>query len=334
MVILTENTAVSSERGASATCYSRAENVGIAPIVVAERKFRDIEWQIFLADFVECAHNAAFDERPEAFNRVGMDCANTAFSNVLSSTVIDGFVRQAMFPAQAMVAGKIVGTQQTDLAGNCLLDEAFKCTDPNIGDDTGDDISLPFYGANNNGLTASAATMDMLAFVPMAIGVFAADVSFINLNYSAKLLFRFDERSADFMTHGMGRPIGAETHHALNLQAAHPLLACQHVVDDAKPLTEGLIRVLENRACNDREAIALIRSASVALPLEGHRFDGENLVVSATRTADAIGPAASLKVALAGVFIWEDRLKLGRCHLGNRLRAAGHDYSPVMERMA
>jgi hypothetical protein len=47
----------------------RSEDVCILPIVVAALKFRDIERQIFAADFVEASHDAALNQRPNAFNR-------------------------------------------------------------------------------------------------------------------------------------------------------------------------------------------------------------------------------------------------------------------------
>jgi 1,4-dihydroxy-2-naphthoate octaprenyltransferase len=65
--IHTENVAVfCGPFGVSATCYSRAEHVGRFPLIVAELKFRHVERQIFGADFVERAHHASLQDRPEA----------------------------------------------------------------------------------------------------------------------------------------------------------------------------------------------------------------------------------------------------------------------------
>jgi hypothetical protein len=44
---------------ASATCYSGSEYVGVIAIVMPELKFRNVERQIFAADLVERADNAA-----------------------------------------------------------------------------------------------------------------------------------------------------------------------------------------------------------------------------------------------------------------------------------
>jgi hypothetical protein len=38
------------------------ENISVAPIVIPELELRDIQRQIFMADLVKTAHNAAFDE--------------------------------------------------------------------------------------------------------------------------------------------------------------------------------------------------------------------------------------------------------------------------------
>jgi hypothetical protein len=42
-------------------------------VIVFQLKFRDVERHIFAADAVKCADNAAFENRPEAFNRVGVN---------------------------------------------------------------------------------------------------------------------------------------------------------------------------------------------------------------------------------------------------------------------
>jgi hypothetical protein len=42
-----------------------AEDVDIQSIVILELKFYDVQRQIFVADLMEVAHNAALDDRPE-----------------------------------------------------------------------------------------------------------------------------------------------------------------------------------------------------------------------------------------------------------------------------
>lgn len=58
--------------GVSATRYRGTENVVIAPVVIPELKFRDVQRQILAADLVEAAHDAALQQRPEAINALGV----------------------------------------------------------------------------------------------------------------------------------------------------------------------------------------------------------------------------------------------------------------------
>jgi hypothetical protein len=63
----------------SATRYSGTKDVSVLPIVVTELKFRNVQRHILLTDLVECADNAALDDRPEAFNRIGMNGTDDIF---------------------------------------------------------------------------------------------------------------------------------------------------------------------------------------------------------------------------------------------------------------
>ena len=66
---------------ASATPYGRAEDVGIVPIVIAPLELRNVQRQIFSADFVEVAHDAALQERSDAIDRGSVDCERIAQRN-------------------------------------------------------------------------------------------------------------------------------------------------------------------------------------------------------------------------------------------------------------
>src|SRR5262252_7439846 len=111
------------------------------------------------------------------------------------------------------------------------------------------------------------------------------------------------------MAHRPSRPVGAETHHAVDLKRAHSFLAGQHQMDDAEPLTQGLIRVLEDRADQRREPITLRRTV-VALPPEVHRGHRTRLVVAAARATDAKGPAVRDEVSETSVLVGKGFLKL------------------------
>jgi hypothetical protein len=66
----------------------RSEDVRILSVVVAELKFGNIERHVLAADLVECADNAALEDRPKAFNRVRVNRTD----NVFVCGVIDDFM--------------------------------------------------------------------------------------------------------------------------------------------------------------------------------------------------------------------------------------------------
>src|ERR1700733_13731118 len=125
-----------SRMNASAPLNCRPENICIVSVVVPELELRDVQRQIFAANFVETADDAAFENTPEAFNRVGMDCAD----DVLSRTVIDNAMR--IGAAKRPVGPVSVGTKQTDFVRDNLFDEIFECRLIDTVDDAGDDVAL------------------------------------------------------------------------------------------------------------------------------------------------------------------------------------------------
>ena len=50
------------------------------PEVVAERKFVEIERQVFGADLMVCANHATLEQSPERFNRVSVNVASDVFA--------------------------------------------------------------------------------------------------------------------------------------------------------------------------------------------------------------------------------------------------------------
>src|ERR1700733_15215716 len=72
------------------SAYRRPEDVRVHAVIIAELEFRDVQRQIFPADFVEAADDPAFEDRPEPLNRIRVDRAD----DVLSRTVIDNRVRE------------------------------------------------------------------------------------------------------------------------------------------------------------------------------------------------------------------------------------------------
>jgi hypothetical protein len=93
---------------ASAACYRRIKNVRVHAVVVTELKFRNVQRQVFGADFMERADNTALEDAPKAFNRVGMNCTN----NILLFLVVYSLARIFF---QARIDLVFICRQQADL---------------------------------------------------------------------------------------------------------------------------------------------------------------------------------------------------------------------------
>ncbi len=309
---------------ASAACYRRPEHIGIEAVVMAELKFGDVERHVFGRHFVESAHYAALKERPETLNGVGMNGTD----NVLDFAVVNHFVRERS--GQIDITGPGIRSEQADLVGHSLPDKLGYARAIDVFQNASDDIALALYGPDYWRLVSGNAAFATF-FVPVAVFVLPADPGLINLDNAAKLHFRLDEGRANLVTHKMCRIVAAEAHHALDLEGAHALLAGEHEMGDPEPVAERLLGVLKNRSGEAREPIAL-RGAVPALPVEGLIAGCVVQVgIAATRTGDALRPAAGDQVVETG-FVVTDRktiLELPSGHLRDWFRALCHDVLPL-----
>ena len=89
-------------------------------VVVAELKLGNIERHVFFADFVEAADDAALDDRPEAFDCLGVDRAD----NLLLLGMVDNGVR--IFLAEMLVADPLIGAEQRHLVRHGFMHEGFE----------------------------------------------------------------------------------------------------------------------------------------------------------------------------------------------------------------
>ena len=143
-----------------------------------------------------------------------------------------------------------------------------------------------------------------------------------------------DQRRADFVRHEPSCFDRTETHVAPDLARAHSLFAGQHQVSDLEPVAERLVRVLKDRAGNDRKPIA-VRGALLALPMPLARRQVIDGGIAATRAVNAIGPAAGLQICLAGILIadWKQLVELGRSQLMDGLWNPFRDHRTIIRRM-
>ncbi len=112
----TPGSEASASQRASAPCYGSTEDVGGGAVVVAPLEFRDVERQILAADVVECADDAALQQRPETVNCAGVHLA----AHVFALAVVNRFVDTAL--AHAIIDVRFIGRDQINLGRYGFVD--------------------------------------------------------------------------------------------------------------------------------------------------------------------------------------------------------------------
>jgi hypothetical protein len=307
-----------------ASAYSRSENVGIEPIVVAELKFRDVQRHIFGRHFVERANYAALEDAPKAFNRVRVDRAD----DVLLAGMIDSLM---IIFGQSAIDLAFVSGEQANLVGNHFTNERFGCLFRDVLQNAGDHVALAADSANDRSFGRKPMLAGQTVFlIPMFVFVFSADEGLVNLDNAAKLFDVLDQCCSDLVAHEPRGFIGTEPHVAHDLQSAHTLFAGEHEVSDLEPVAERLVGILEDRSGDMGESIA-VRGALFTLPMPLARFQVIDLRIAASRAMHAIGPASGNQIGPASIFIWEGRFELSGGHLRNGLRTFCHGSTPLIE---
>lgn len=170
-----------------------------------------------------------------------------------------------------------------------FIDEAGESKGPNVLDDAADGIALTADSADDGDFARAntACSAASAALIPMPVLGEPADESFINFDNPTELLDGLISKcGSDPMGHVPSSFEGTEAHVTPKLASADALLAGEHQVNDAEPIPEGLIRVLENSADEHREPIA-VGSTFLALPMPATRrqvIDGRGLPQRGQRT--------------------------------------------------
>jgi hypothetical protein len=309
----------------------RSKNVRVVTVIISELELGDIQRHIFAAHFVECADDAALEDRPEAFDGLRVDCAD----DILTARMVNSRVR--VIPIERIVGRILIRTKQAHSMGDGFADERGKSIGTHVRDNARDHVSLSADGANDRrfaGPDAAGSTV-AAAFIPMLVFRQAADECFIDFDNAAELLDILHQCGSDFVAHEPSGFIGTEAHVTTNLKSAHAFLASQHQVDNTIPVAKRLVGIFKNSIDQDREAITgrATRRAFRALPMPLARWQVIYSRIAATRAANALRPAARLQVRLAGVFARKHCLKLRGGKLMNRLWlfAARHGVLLTME---
>jgi hypothetical protein len=290
----------------SASFNCRSEDVRVLPVIIAELEFSDVERHIFAAHFVECADHAAFKDRPEAFDRLSMDCAD----DILTTRMVNDAM--GIFPVKSPIASILVGTEQADFVRDGFANECGESGGLYVRDYTRNHIALACDSADDGSFagTNAACTAAASTLIPMPVFGQTADESFIDFDNSAEFSNVLHQGHADLVTHGPSRLIRTEAHIALDLQGAHALFAGQHEVDDAIPVTEWLVCVLEYCSGNVRKAIAGIGGALIALPAPWAIRQFMRVLCAAARASNPIWPTATNEICATGIFVLEHPFEL------------------------
>jgi hypothetical protein len=82
----------------STTLNRRPENVVVKAIVIPKLELCDVKWHVFGAYLVERADDAALEDAPKTFNRLGVNGTN----HVLPSRVVNGGMRIGFVEARTV----------------------------------------------------------------------------------------------------------------------------------------------------------------------------------------------------------------------------------------
>jgi hypothetical protein len=235
------------------------------------------------------------------------------------------------FFAKVFVADPVIRAKQTYLGRDRFAHEAFQRGGFHVADNSGDDVPLALHGSDDNSLTSSASPAFAAALVFVTVLGKTADECFVHFHNAHKFLkLLIDKRRANAVAHVPSGFQRSEAHVAPDLACAHSLLASQHEMDDAEPVTKIDLRVLENCSGYVGETISAALAAIRAFPVPfagGQRID---FLAAAARAFDAIWPAMHDQIGVACVFVGKCRLKLADCHLVDlfRLLCAGYEGLP------
>lgn len=294
----------------SASCYGRSEDVLVHAVVIAELKFRDIERQILFADLMKRPHHTTLEDRPEAFDGIGMDRSN----HILPLRVIDDLVWIVL--AELSVSHPLIGYQQTDVICNGFPNKAGQRFGFDVRNDASHHIALALNRSSNDQLPRSRAARAAVTVAVVPILRLATNECLIDFDDPAELgSIARAQGDSDAMAHIPSRLVRTESHVATNLQGAHALLARQHQVRHFEPIPQRLIRVLEDRSTDMREAIGRSRCAVIALPMPRVALQFSWIVRTTAVALHAFGPTLAHEVGAARLLIRKRFLELWKRQL-------------------
>lgn len=285
-------------------------------------EFRQVQWQIVLADIMERADDATLQQAPKAIQVRSVDVS----THIFALGMAHGLMRE--LSVQSGITAMFIGRHKRDTLTDRIPHKVAQGHAVSILDDLADHVSLS-GDCPDDGYFIFSATMIGATLVCMAIAVFAPDVGLIDLHFSHELgKASILHGRSDAVAHIPGGSIRPTANDALNLKGTNPLLAAQHQVNDLEPRLQRVVGILKDRLRNHGKAVAVPSAAILALadPVIRTALDRKHLGVLATWACHAIRPTTLLQESLAGVFRFKSLHQAAEC-----LRF--HDLASVMLRL-
>ena len=289
-------------------CSCGALFVRSLAVRVAEIKLMAVALKVRLRDMVIRPDEAALEDAEERLHRVRVcDYArNCALLGVLALRMVNAVVRQEIFAKLAVVVRAI--RHKMRILGDLRLKDRLKCLVVNVGDMEGARRTVALNERENLVLVVATATAPLASTARLA-SFDIAPKRFVGFNDLAATAnrsghFRQLERFADTVRH---EPRGLVSHakHAVQLMAAHALLAGAKQMRGQNPLVKRNFGALENRPNRHGVLLAAVpaeqQSRTVGLSLKA----ALTIRAAAMRAYRALGPAQAFQMLSGGVFVVE-----------------------------
>jgi len=220
-------------------------------------------------------------------------------------------------PTDATAHTGHIGRRQIGLFQNgCRFYEAVVSASIDMRRHAGSNVAA----ASNRVLDGRPGDAAGSGFIRMAVLVLTTDQGLIDLGDAHQFAeLGISQPCPDATRHVERRLIAAEAHDPLNLQAADAFLAGEHQVNDLEPLPQTDVGILKNRIDQHGKPVAARLGAVGTLPVKRARADGRNLLVATSRASNAIRPAPSSQVRLAGAVIRKKPLPFREGHAESEL---------------
>lgn len=259
--------------------------------IEAELHLREIGWEVLCADLVPRTYNAPLEETKGRLNRVRCDALSILVTNVLLGHVIDGFMFH--LADRRLVGLQGVGNDYVHISADVLSDVLLQRAGFRIFNMEEPNISAALPDADNYFLRS-------LGSFGTPAQHFSANVGFVHLDSTFQhwtlCLFHGCSNPVAEIPRRFVRTFVQSPDRALELQGAHTFLGLTEQENGEKPLLQGQMRIVEDRASGDAELIVAILAVKQLL-----RCREFNYWTVAAETVNVIRPAKAHKQLAAFV---------------------------------